>query len=158
METGLFHNSFTGEGRMIAEDHESVLVSTDAHVLFECQIDARHTRVVCALAEERNGLTASPRRHGTSQAFVPHPEGMLVFGKVLVPRVQSTLRIPRTVRHKRTVEWWMRRLPAFVTGRGRTVRNATFGPGASPISMRGSTPVCCDRARLHGGADDGCRW
>ena len=74
---------------MIAEDHESVLVSTDARVLFECQVDARHTRVVCALAEERNGLTASPRLHGTSQAFVPDPEGTLVFGKVRVPRVQS---------------------------------------------------------------------
>jgi hypothetical protein len=74
---------------MIAEDHESVLVSTDARVLFECQVDARHTRVVCALAEERNGLAAGDRLQGTSQAFVPVPEGTLVFGKVLVPRVQS---------------------------------------------------------------------
>jgi hypothetical protein len=86
---------------MIAEDHESVFVSTDARVLLDCQVDARHTRVVCALAEERNGLTASARLHGTTQAFVPDPEGTLVFGKLLVPRVQSKLRVPRTVGHKR---------------------------------------------------------
>jgi hypothetical protein len=79
---------------MVAEDHESVLVSTDARVLFECQVDARHTRVVCALAEERNGLAASPRLQGSSQAFVPDPEGTLVFGKVLVPRVQSKSSYP----------------------------------------------------------------
>jgi hypothetical protein len=86
---------------MIAEDHESVLVSTDARVLLECQADARHTRFVCALAEERNRLTASTRLHGASQAFVPDPEGTLVFGKVLVPRVQSKPRIPGTAGHKR---------------------------------------------------------
>lgn len=86
---------------MIAEDRESVLLSTDAPVLIECQVDARHTRVVGALAEERNRLTASPRLYGTSQAFVPDAKGTLVFGKVLVLRVQSTLRIPRTVGHKR---------------------------------------------------------
>ena len=80
MEVVLLHNSFTGERRVIAEDHESVLVSTDAHVLIECQVDACHTRVVCALAEEGNRLTASSRLHDTSQAFVPDPEGTLVFG------------------------------------------------------------------------------
>jgi hypothetical protein len=89
MNAVLFHNSVIGEGWMIAEDHESVLVSTDARVLVERQVDARQTRVVCALAKERHGLTASALLHGILQAFVPDPEGMLVFGKVLVPRVQS---------------------------------------------------------------------
>ena len=79
---------------MVAEDHESVLVSTDARVLFECQVDARHTRVVCALAEERKRRTASSRLQGSSQAFVPDPEGTLVSGKVVVPRVHSRHRYP----------------------------------------------------------------
>ena len=85
MEAVLLHNSFTGEGRVIAEDHESVLVSTDAPVLIECQVNAPHTRLVGALAEKGNRLTASSRPHGPSQAFVPDAERTLVFGKVLVP-------------------------------------------------------------------------
>jgi hypothetical protein len=79
---------------MIAEDHESVLVCTDARVLIECQVDAPHTRVVCALAEEWDWLTASPRLHGPSHAFIPDPEGTLGFGKVVVPRVQGKLKYP----------------------------------------------------------------
>ena len=35
---------------MVADDHESVLVSTDSLVLFERQVDARQARVVHALA------------------------------------------------------------------------------------------------------------
>jgi hypothetical protein len=116
---------------MIAEDHESVLVSTDAHVLIEHQVDARHTRVVCALAEERNRLTASPRLHGTSQAFVPDPEGTLGFGKVLVPRVQSKLRIPRTVGHKRRA-----RARHLSPRRGRRRTQDTDAPAEQPAVRR----------------------
>jgi len=94
------HNSFTVEGGVIAEDHESILVSTDAPVLIECQVDAPHTPVVGSLAEERNRLTASSLPHSPSRAFVPDAEGTLVFGKVVVPQVQSPPRIPRTVGHK----------------------------------------------------------
>jgi hypothetical protein len=46
----LFHDSFTWERRMVADDHESVLVSTDGPVLFERQVDPPQARVVRALA------------------------------------------------------------------------------------------------------------
>jgi hypothetical protein len=86
---------------MVADDQESVLASTDDPVLFERQVDARHTRIVHALAQKRDGLTTGRRLNGGAQALVSHPEGTLVFGKALLSRVQSNLKYPRPSTAKR---------------------------------------------------------
>jgi hypothetical protein len=46
----LLHDPLTGERRMIADDHESILVGANALVLFERQVDACQTRLVRTLA------------------------------------------------------------------------------------------------------------
>src|SRR5215216_1314469 len=79
---------------MVAGDHEPGLIRTDASVLFERQLDARHARVVHALAKKRDGLVPSPPFEDATQAFVSGPEGPLVFGKALLARVQGKLNYP----------------------------------------------------------------
>jgi hypothetical protein len=88
------HNPFMGEPRMVVDDHESVLVSADALVLIERQVDRRQTRVIHALAEKRDGVIACHCLERAAQAFVPNPKGTLVFGKALLPRAQGKLRYP----------------------------------------------------------------
>jgi hypothetical protein len=86
---------------MVPDDHESVFAATNARVLVERQLDPPHTCVVHAFAEERNELDVVHRLDKFPQAFVPHPEGTLIFCETLLPGVQSKLGYPWPVTLKR---------------------------------------------------------